>query len=36
LTVLTCPSVQDETYQEEEDGDDDERLNERWTPRFHR
>ena len=36
LTVLTCPSVQDETYQEEDDGDDDERLNERWTPRFHR
>jgi hypothetical protein len=35
LTVLTCPSVQDETYQED-DGDDDEGLTERWTPRFHR
>src|SRR5450759_451748 len=29
LTVLTCPSVQDETYQEEEDGDDNERLSSR-------
>ena len=35
LTVLTCPSIQDETYQED-DGDDDENLTERWTPRFHR
>lgn len=35
LTVLTCPSVQDETYQED-DGDDDEELAERWTPRFHK
>jgi hypothetical protein len=33
LTVLTCPSVQDETFQEDE-GDDE--LAERWTPRFHR
>jgi hypothetical protein len=35
LTVLTCPTVQDATYQEDE-GDDEERLTERWTPRFHR
>ena len=34
LTVLTCPSLVDETYQ----GDDDEggeNLIDRWTPRFH-
>ena len=36
LTVLSCPSVQDETYREEDDGDDDEDLAERWTPRFRR
>lgn len=35
LTVLTCPSVQDETYQED-DGENEEDLVERWTPRFHR
>lgn len=35
LTVLTCPSVQDETYADG-DGDDDESLMERWTPRFRR
>jgi Zn-dependent peptidase ImmA (M78 family) len=35
LTVLTCPSVQDETYAND-DGDDDESLMERWTPRFRR
>ena len=35
LTLLTCPSVQNETYREE-DGDDDEDLVERWTPRFRR
>ena len=35
LTVLTCPSIEDETYQED-DGDDDEDLAERWTPRFRR
>jgi hypothetical protein len=35
LTVLTCPSVQDETYQED-DREDEEGLAERWTPRFHR
>ena len=35
LTVLTCPSVQDETYREE-DGDDDENLAQRWTSRFRR
>jgi Zn-dependent peptidase ImmA (M78 family) len=35
LTVLSCPSVQDETYQEEE-GDDEEELVKRWTPGFRR
>lgn len=35
LTVLTCPSVRDETFEEDE-GDDDENLAERWTPRFRR
>jgi hypothetical protein len=35
LTLLTCPSVQDETYREV-DGDDDEDLVERWTPRFRK
>lgn len=35
LTVLTCLSVQDETYQEN-DGDDDGDLAERWTPRFRK
>lgn len=35
LTILTCPSVQDETYQDE-DEDDDENMTERWTPRFRR
>ena len=35
LTVLTCPSIQDETYREDET-DDDDRLVERWTPRFRR
>jgi hypothetical protein len=35
LTVLTCPSVQDETYQED-DGDDEDDLAERWTPRFRK
>jgi hypothetical protein len=34
LTLLTCP-VQDETYHEE-DGDNDEDLAERWTPRFRK
>ena len=32
LTVLTCPSVQDETYQEEDEED----LVKRWTPGFRR
>ena len=31
LTVLTCPSLVDETYQDEDDD-----LEERWTPRFRR
>jgi hypothetical protein len=35
LTVLTCPLVQNETYQEDEDQDDD-NMAERWTPRFRR
>lgn len=35
LTVLTCPSLVDETYREE-DGDDDDDLVDRWTPRFRR
>lgn len=35
LTVLTCPSVQDETYQDD-DGDDEENMQERWTPRFRK
>lgn len=35
LTVLTCPTVQDETYRDDDD-DNDENLAERWTPRFHR
>lgn len=35
LTVLTCPSVVDETYQED-DGEDEDDLVERWTPRFRR
>lgn len=34
LTVLTCPSVRDETFEDEEGDDAD--LNERWTPRFRR
>ena len=35
LTVLACPSLEDETYHED-DGDDDADLVERWTPRFRR
>lgn len=35
LTVLTCPSVQDETYKDD-DGADEEDLEERWTPRFRK
>lgn len=35
LTVLTCPSLQEETYQDE-DIDSDESLLESWTPRFRR
>ena len=33
LTVLTCPSLVDETYQDEDEDID---LEERWTPRFRR
>jgi len=36
LTVLTCPSVVDETYQDEDEDDDDEKLIDQWTPRFRR
>lgn len=35
LTVLTCPSIQCETYDEGE-GDEDEDLADSWTPRFRR
>ncbi len=35
MTVLTCPSLVDETYQDE-DEDDTKDLEERWTPRFRR
>ena len=35
LTVLTCPSLVDKTYQDE-DEDEDAYLQERWTPRFRR
>ncbi|WP_205602509.1 ImmA/IrrE family metallo-endopeptidase [Chelativorans alearense] len=35
LTVLTCPSLVDEAYQDE-DEDEDADLEERWTPRFRR
>ena len=35
LTVLTCPSLVDETYQDE-DEDEEADLEERWTPRFRR
>jgi hypothetical protein len=35
LTVLLCPSLVDETYQED-DGEDEEDLIDRWTPRFRR
>lgn len=35
LTVLTCPSVQDETYGSDDEEDEDTFV-ARWTPRFHR
>ena len=35
LTVLTCPSLLNETHQDE-DEDEDAYLEERWTPRFRR
>ena len=35
LTVLTCPSIQDQ-IDEEEDSDDDDSLIEQWTPKFRR
>jgi hypothetical protein len=35
LTILTCPSVVDETYKDD-DGDDEDDLIDRWTPRFRR
>ena len=35
LTVITCPSLQGETYGED-DEEDEEKLADRWTPRFHR
>ena len=36
LTILTCPSVVDETYQDDDDEEDEDELIESWTPRFHR
>lgn len=36
LTVLICPSIQDETYGSDDDEENDENLVARWTPRFHR
>lgn len=37
LTVLTCPSIIDETYRDEiEDEDDEDSLIESWTPHFRR
>jgi hypothetical protein len=35
MTVLTCPSLVDETYQDD-DEDEESALEERWTPRFRR
>jgi hypothetical protein len=35
LTVLSCPSVVDESYDDDE-GDDEDDLIESWTPRFRR
>lgn len=35
LTVITCPSLQDESYGKDDD-EDEEDLTARWTPRFHR
>ena len=34
VTVLTCHSLAN-IIEEEEEGDDDESMIERWTPRFH-
>lgn len=37
LTVLTCPSLVDDTYVDSDDDEEDEQdMIERWTPRFHR
>jgi Zn-dependent peptidase ImmA (M78 family) len=36
LTVLTCPSLVDETYQDPADDDDEADIAESWTPRFRR
>ena len=35
LTILHCPTVIDETYQDDDD-DEESDLEERWTPRFRR
>lgn len=35
LTVLTCPSLVDVTYQDEDENEEED-LEERWTPRFRR
>ena len=34
LTILHCPTLVDQTYQDDEEDEDD--LEERWTPRFRR
>jgi hypothetical protein len=36
LTVLTCPSLSDDTYGGEDDEETDESIEERWTPRFRK
>lgn len=36
LTILACPSLVDEAYQDEEDDDGEDELIESWTPRFRR
>lgn len=36
LTVLTCPSLVDDAYRDEDEADDDAELAESWTPRFRR
>jgi hypothetical protein len=35
LTVLTCPSIVDETYRDDDD-EDEQKLIDQWTPKFRR